>query len=301
MTNEDREMSVVVPVRLAPETAVSTLRALLDRQGLEVIAAVSREDPSALLLRQLKAQRPALEVVEAPGACSVPQLRARGIRRARGRLVAITEDHCSFSEFWPAALAPSLADPKVGAAGGPVINGRRGGPVEWAIYFSRYAAAMPPSSRGAAKSLTGCNACYRRELLESLQDVYTDGFWEHEVHQELLARGMQLWLEPDASVAHGKRYGLVGYGTLRFQHGRCFAARRFPTLAFWALQARILLSPLTPLLLLARAGWAVFSKRKRRWEFLACSPLLLLLHAVWMVGELSGYLFGPGGSCSQTD
>ncbi len=294
-------MSVVVPVRLAPETAVSTLHALLDRQGLEVIAAVSTEDPSALLLRQLKAQRPALEVVEVPGACSVPQLRARGVRRARGRLVAITEDHCSFSEFWPAALAPSLADPKVGAAGGPVINGRRGGLVEWAIYFSRYAAAMPPASRGTAKSLTGCNACYRRELLQSLQDVYRDGFWEHEVHQELLARGMQLWLEPDASVAHGKRYGLVRYCALRFQHGRCFAARRFPILAFWALQARILLSPLAPLLLFARAGGAVFSKRKRRWEFLACSPLLLLLYAVWVVGELSGYLFGPGGSCSRTD
>ena len=299
--SEDREMSVVIPVRLAPETAVSTLHALLDRQGLEVIAVVSTEDPSALLLHQLKTQRPALEVVEVPGACSVPQLRAQGIRRARGRLVAITEDHCSFSESWPAALAPSLDNPKIGAAGGPVINGRRGGIVEWAIYFSRYATAMPPASRGAVNSLTGCNACYRRELLESLQDIYRDGFWEHEVHQELLTKGMQLWLEPDASVAHGKRYGLIRYCTLRFQHGRCFAARRFPTLEFWALQARILLSPLTPLLLLYRAGRAVFSKRKRRWEFLACSPLLLLLYAVWVVGELSGYLFGPGGSCSQTD
>ena len=299
--SENREMSVVVPVRLAPETVVSTLHALLDRQGLEVIAVVSTEDPSALLLHQLKTQRPALEVVEVPGACSVPQLRAQGIRRARGRLVAITEDHCSFSESWPAALAPSLDNPKIGAAGGPVVNGIRVGIVDWAIYFSRYAAAMPPASRGAVNSLTGCNACYRRELLESLQDIYRDGFWEHEVHQELLARGMQLWLEPDASIAHGKSYGLVRYCALRFQHGRCFAARRFPTLEFWALQARILLFPLTPLLLLCRAGRAVFSKRKRRWEFLACSPLLLLLHAVWVVGELSGYLLGPGGSCSQTD
>ena len=174
--SEDREMSVVVPVRLAPETAVSTLHALLARQGLEVIAVVSTGDPSALLLHQLKTQRPALEVVEVPGACSVPQLRAQGIRRARGRLVAITEDHCSFSESWPAALAPSLDNPKIGAAGGPVINGRRGGIVEWAIYFSRYATAMPPASRGVVNSLTGCNACYRRQLLESLQDIYRDGF-----------------------------------------------------------------------------------------------------------------------------
>ena len=109
---EDGEMSVVVPVRLAPETAVSTLRALLARQGLEVIAVVSTEDPSALLLHQLKAQSPGLEVVEVPGACSVPQLRARGIRRARGRLVAITEDHCSFSESWPAATRPLTRQPK---------------------------------------------------------------------------------------------------------------------------------------------------------------------------------------------
>ena len=85
--SENREMSVVVPVRLAPETVVSTLHALLDRQGLDVIAVVSTEDPSALLLRQLKTQRPALEVVGVPGICSVPQLRAQGIRRANLRIV----------------------------------------------------------------------------------------------------------------------------------------------------------------------------------------------------------------------
>ena len=104
-------MSVVVPVRRAPDTIVSTMTELLERQGLEIIAVVSKDDPTSLLLRQLWAENPAFVLVEVNGDWSVPQLRARGVRQATGRLVAITEDHCSFSESWPAALAPPAGRP----------------------------------------------------------------------------------------------------------------------------------------------------------------------------------------------
>ena len=49
------EMSVVVPVRRAPRTAVNTITELLKRSwkdGLEVIAVVSTSDPTSLLLRR---------------------------------------------------------------------------------------------------------------------------------------------------------------------------------------------------------------------------------------------------------
>ena len=84
------EMSVVVPVRRAPRTAVETITDLLKRDGLEVIAVVSTSDPTSLLLRPLRERFPHFVIAEVGGEWSVPQLRARGIRQARGRLIAIT-------------------------------------------------------------------------------------------------------------------------------------------------------------------------------------------------------------------
>ncbi len=294
-------MSVVVPVRRAPDTIVSTMAELLERQGLEIIAVVSKDDPTCLLLQQLRAKHAELVLVEVNGDWSVPQLRARGVRQARGRLVAITEDHCSFSESWPAALAPALDDPTIAAVGGPVVNARRNSILDWAIFFSRYAGAMPPVARGPARTLAGNNSCYRRELIEAHVPLLLDGFWEHEFHEELLRQGLKLWLEPDARVSHGKRYRLAAYCSLRFSHGDCFAGRQREKLSFWALLRRILLSPLVPLLLSLRTARAVVWKGTHVREWLLAAPLLFLFHAMWALGELTGYVLGPGESCSHTD
>lgn len=294
-------MSVVVPVRRAPQTITRTMAELLDRNGLEVIAVVSRDDPTCLLLRQLKAQHPELVLVQVSGLWSVPQLRARGIRQARGRLVAITEDHCSFSESWPAALAPPLDDPQVGAAGGPVVNGRRGSPLDWAVFLSRYARFAPPAVRGPTEALPGNSVCYRREVLESFLPELLDGFYEHEFHRQLLQRGMKLWLEPDARVAHQKPYRFLSYCALRLWHGRCFAGIGRRRMSFWRLQGRILVSPLVPFVLSLRTARTVWAKGAFLREWLLAAPILFVFHLMWAVGELSGYVFGPGEACSCTD
>ena len=65
-------MSEVVPVRRAPDTIVSTMTELLERQGLEIIAVVSKDDPTCLLLQQLRAKHAELVLVEVNGDWSVP-------------------------------------------------------------------------------------------------------------------------------------------------------------------------------------------------------------------------------------
>lgn len=295
------EFSVVVPVRRAVTTAEDTLLRLLDRDGLEVIAAVSRDDPTAPLLRELRNRRPSLVLLEIPGDHSVPQLRAHGIRAARGRFVAITEDHCELSAGWPQTFAAALADPKVGAAGGGVGNGRRNSVTDWAIYFSRYATLMPPLPRGPAQALPGNNTCYRRELLESLRELYEDGFWEHEFHQHLRRQGLRLMQEPDAVVRHRKPYRFGAYLSLRFQHGRCFGGMIRKASGFRHAATRVLFSPLTPLLMAARSARAVTAKKAYNREYCLALPLLLLCYASWTAGEAAGCLFGPGQACSQTD
>lgn len=298
---QDPRISVVVPVRQAVETAENTLSRLLDRSGLEVIAVVSSQDPSAPLLRDLKRRRPELVLLEIEGVRSVPQLRAHGIRAARGRFVAITEDHCDFSPQWPHSLAAALEDPGVGAAGGAVANGRRGSLADWAIYFSRYASLLPPIPRGPAAALPGNNACYRRELLESNRSLYENGFWEHEFHQHLLRQGLRLFQEPDAVVTHRKPYRFGPYCALRFRHGRCFGGMIREGRSLGAVAARVLISPLTPFLLALRSARAVAAKRAHRREYYLALPLLLICYAAWTAGEVVGYLGGPGAACLQTD
>jgi glycosyltransferase involved in cell wall biosynthesis len=299
--DDSPEFSIVIPVRRAVDTAEYTLRRLLDRDGLEIIAVVASEDPTAAPLRELQRLCPRLVLLEIPGSLSVPQLRAHGIRAARGRFVAITEDHCELSPGWPQTLAAALDDPQAGAAGGAVSNGRRDSLADWAIYFSRYATLMPPLPRGPAQALPGNNACYRRELLQSLQPLYANGFWEHEFHQRLRRQGWKLLQVPDAVATHRKPYRFGAYLALRFRHGRCFGGMIRVAGGFRDAAARVAFSPLTPFLLTLRSARAVAAKQVHRGEFCLALPLLLLCYAAWTAGEVAGCLFGPGQACSQTD
>ena len=295
MTAPALEISIVVPVRDAADTISQTIRALLaECRGLEaeVIAVVSSADPSLEILRGSAGVR----VIEMEGARSVPQLRAEGVRAAGGRLVAITEDHCLFSPGWVRGLIAAHNSRDAAAVGGPVENGRTGGALDWAIYFSRYAGSMPPLARGPAGALAGNNACYKRQVLDAHASLYTHGFWENDFNRELVARGHVLWLEPDLVVTHNKPYRFGPYLALRYRHARCFGGMIGAGRAW-----RILLSPLIPALLMIRSARAVFGKKRCRREFLLALPALLLCYLVWFWGELAGYVFGPGDTCSQTD
>ena len=189
----------------------------------------------------------------------------------------------------------------MGAAGGAVANGRRSSLADWAIYFSRYASLLPPVRRGPAAALPGNNACYRRELLESHRCLYENGFWEHEFHQHLLGQGLRLFQDPDAVVTHRKPYRFGAYCALRFRHGRCFGGMIREGGSLGAVAARVLVSPLTPFLLVLRSARAVAAKRTYRGEYCLALPLLLVCYAAWTAGEVAGYLGGPAEACSQTD
>jgi len=288
------EISIVLPVRHARETIERTLEALLEQcrgRSTELLAVVGAEDATGEALRG----RSGVRVLTLPGNWSVPQLRGEGVRAARGRFIVITEDHCQYSPGWLDTMIEIHGQREVAAVGGPVENGRTGGVLDWAIYFSRYLGSMPPVGLGAVRTLPGNNACYRREALEQFAAGSQDGFWEHEVNQELAASGYVLWQDPRLLVTHHKPYRFLPYLGLRYRHARCFGAReggRF---------GRVLAAPLVPALLALRAVRTIRSKRRRAREFWLAFPALLLCYLIWFWGELVGRLAGPGGACSQTD
>jgi len=60
---------------------------------------------------------------------------------------------------------------------------------------------------------------------------------------------------------------------------------------------RIATAPGLPVLFCARIVRVVLPKRRYRREFILAFPVIMLATITWALGELVGYLGGPGRSC----
>jgi hypothetical protein len=286
-------VSVVIPVRLAQATIESTLEAAIAQArdlGGEVIAAVWRGDSSFEIVKSVAArEEDVLRIVVADQRCGVPQLRRDGVCAARASWVVITEDHCLFPSGWLAGLLASEGDVR----GGGVSNGRFSY-AGWAQYFTRYSAFLPPVPKGMTRRLPGTGACYSRQLLNS--PSLADGFWEAEFNGELLGRGVRFFMDPALTVAQRQQRGWLEFAALRFRHGRCYGGRRGGSKLGLLLRA-----PLILVILMWRAIREELHQRYHLGWFVLTLPLLICYFLAWSLGEATGYMFGPGGSCRSTD
>ena len=286
-------VSIVVPVRRAEATIQATLADLLGQdccEPFEVVAVVSPNDPAVAALALIK--NPHLRVIIASTPCGVPQLRRDGVRSCHAPFVAITEDHCRLPAGWIRGLMAAMEAHGADIGGGPVGNGRRS-VTGWAQYFTRYSAFMPPVAEGFTGSLPGNNACYRREILTTHSELLREGFWEAEFNHAVALAGCKMWMAPTLEISQRQQRGPLEFIPLRFRHGRCYGARRA--------EKNWLVAPLIPLILFLRGARAVFGKRRDRIRYLSVSPLVFVYLLSWAAGEITGYLFGAGPSCLETD
>jgi len=229
---------------------------------------------------------------------TVPRLRSAGIAAARGEIVALAEDHCSFDRNWCATLKKAHELP-YSVIGGSVENSARQRALDWAVYFSDYGRYMLPNQPGEAPFLSGNNVSYKRAALEEVQEQYHDGFFETSVHAELLRRGYRLYLAPAAIVYHNKTYAFGDAFAKCYHLARAFAGRRMfraGTLKRLTYGAGSLL---LPLLLPARIVVRTLRKKRRAKELCLALPFLVVLMAGWAFGEFCGYLLGEGLSAAK--
>lgn len=295
-----KRAAVILPVRQASQTLLPTLQSLWPqcrRQGADLIVCVNQDDPSA----RLALSHPNLytRLILDPQRSSVPQLRALGAKEARAEYIIITEDHCRFEDNWLGQLLAAADASGADVTGGGVANGRRGY-AGWAQYFTRYASFAPPQSSGWTRSLPGNNACYRRAILEGNQEHLRDGFWEAELNAIIGSRN-PFWRESGLDVIQCQVRGVFEYFALRFQHGRCYGARRWAEATGAERQRLALRSPMVPGVLFFRSARAVLVKPGLRWRFALVAPLLFGYQFAWSMGEWTGYLLGAGRSCDLTD
>ena len=277
------------------QPTLDSIDSLAERDRIEVIVV---ETLGGATREHLQGRDRPVVVVDSPRQ-AIPRLRYQGVTRARGRLVAILEDHARVRPGWASALIEAHEGPW-GAVGGPVENGREG-LVNWAVYFCEYAPYMSPIPEGETTDLPGNNIAYKRPYLLRHARVLDDGKWESWINDRLRADGVAIAASNAMVVSHIKSFRLGYFLTQRFHFARSYAGMRRVDQSWSKRLVYGVGSLALPILLSARVARTVLGKRRHRGRFAVASPLVALFLTVGAVGEMVGYLIGPGGSLDQVE
>lgn len=226
------------------------------------------------------------------------ELRARGLALARGRVVALIEDHGIVAPDWSTRLLEAHAG-SCAALGGAIENGIDR-PLNWAVYFCDFLRYQNPLKEGETAFVSDANVAYKRTALESIRPIWQEIFHEASVTAALRSRGQRLSLAP-AAVLHQHRQRLRVSSALRerFVWGRSYAATRarlahLSQRVFWAVFA-----PLLPFLMMARMTLMAWKKRRTMTAFLKALPLTSALAVSWSCGEWIGYVTGRASAAGS--
>lgn len=234
-----------------------------------------------------KAAFPQIELLCEPAGTLVPELWARGIAEARGKVVALTIGQCVVGDGWAAELLSEIRDGAAGVGGAFQLD-KRARATDRAIFLLRYSAflaALTPAAR-EVRDIAGDNAAYRRDLLEAHAESWRHGFWEIDFHRRLNPKDGPLRLVPGAIATFRAHARLRSYCRQRLDHGRHFGAWRVTEAGEHALRI-IAAAPLVPFVLLSRIGRRAL-RGAATFTFLTALPLLFMLAVAWAVGELLG-------------
>lgn len=247
-------------------------------------------------VRGLEARFPHVEFVALPGRHHPAVLRAAGVARASGTIVAILEDHCIPAADWCAAVLAAHDAPSA-AAGGAIEKGFPPGrdddtAVNWALYLADYSRYSLPLASGPAGGASDCNVSYKREALTRVASSWADEFHENVVHSALLAIGETVVCDPRVVVHEQRSLALAAALHDRFSFGRVFGATRAAGLPAHRRASMALAAPLIPALSLLRVARLVAARRRFVAPFIRSFPALVILTSAWAAGEMCGYVTG---------
>ena len=293
------ELSVVIASVNGWEVLGPTLRALDAQPGRDRIEIVVVDAVGGATRDQVEAHRPGVVLIDAGGRLPIPRLRHLGVRRARGPIIAIVEDHGEVDPHWAEALLKAHEGPW-GAVGGVVENGCQG-LVNWAVFFCEYTPYMGPVAEGPADDLPGNNIAYKRPHLLRHAHLLDEGKWESWINDRLRVDGVPLASTNAAVIRHIKPFRLGYFLAQRFHFARSYAGMRrgdqsWPKRLVYGAGSLAL-----PALLLSRVTRSALRKRRNLAIFAACLPLIALFLTMGAIGEMVGYLLGAGTSLEKVE
>lgn len=293
-------VSVVIASVNGLPVLTACLEALSSQEGSVPFEILVADRCGAATRGELRRRYPQVSVLPAAASTPIPSLRAMAVAAARGRLVAVLEDHCNVDRRWLTVIERAYADGHR-VFGGSVANGAAERTLDWAAFFCEYARFMPPLARGPADVITGNNAVYERELLGGILAGAGQGLWEPFLHDRLRKAGVSLWCEPELLVSHCKRFGFREFLFQRHHYSRSFAGMRLAGASAWKRALYAAATAALPPLLFLRMLREV-AGRPRYWPpFARALPLLSVFLLVWAFGEAVGALIGPGRSLEKVE
>lgn len=238
-------ISVVVPTYRRWDRLQLTLAALEDqrmpKQDFEVIVSDDGSGDGTVERLNAYAAKTKLNMVAITGPNGGPAMaRNRGMAKARGEWVAMTDDDCVPEQDWLVKHAEFIREhPEYGAFGGQVVRYKD-------TVISRYVdwteSMLPPlDNDGGRQYLVTANALFRRDLLVRLGGFNETYRWpggeDSDLSFRAIAMGTVLGYNPEGIVRHMHRESVrgtdrmfwhhgLGYGTLLVQQGK-------PLEAFW--------------------------------------------------------------------
>ena len=218
-------------------------------------------------------------------------IRARGLKAATGRIVALLEDHEIAAPGWARAVVTAHEGGEAGIGG--AVENMADNALNWAVYFCDFCRYQNPVPVGPTDFASDANTSYKREDLFSIQPVWDESFREVVVNGAFRAAGKSVVLNP-AIVAHQNRRNLTFWQALkeRFVWGRSFAATRNRSLSGAKRAVYALASPVLPFLLFFRFFRITKARGQNMGALLRSSPMIILLLLTWSVGEATGYVSG---------
>lgn len=218
------------------------------------------------------------------------ELRAWGIRMARGRIIGFLEDHEVPDPHWCSRMVAAHTE-DVAAVGGAIENAIDR-PLNWAVYFCDFGRYQKPLPRVESHSASDANVSYKRSALEKVKPVWRETYYEPAVNGAV-ARVGKLVLSPDAVVYQRRPLAFTGALAERFVWGRSYGVNRRKRGEGPHPLLYLLCAPLIPVVILSRMAAQVFEKRRAVGAFLKALPLTAVLVASWCAGEMIGYWTTP--------
>ena len=308
-TSPEPTVSVVIPTRDRRDALRRCLESLAAQThpSFEVVLVDDfSSDGTPEFLRQFGGEHPGLKLrsLRTETNIGANQSRNRGIRAARGELVAFTDSDCVAKPDWLERLAGPFSDPHLAAVTGLVEL-----PLPSNVFELTYRGSNRVVDKGYVTRLVAGNMCIRRRLLleHPLDEDLKYGCDEEGLYLRLRAAGYQQRLVPDAIVRHEHHF--TGRSLLR--HARIGGAGAAWLVYKYHLPPRLDLLPfmltyltlplalvdsrlaLIPAFFFAGAMAAIayndlFRKRKTIGETLLSFPVLLAYYHVRLVGYV-GY------------
>ncbi len=285
---EPPSLVVVVASQNAVGTVASCLEALEAQRaaGVTRIVVVDNSvDGTAELVRR---RFPGVILIEQSGQALVPQLWGVGVLGCQEDIVALTTAEMRPAEQWARELLQAYARGQWAGVGGSILPSPGLSAKHQAVYWLRYSRHVRQPAASPVRDIAADNGSYRRASLTPYEDfIRREGYWEHEINQQLSRHGERLYFIPSALMYYLGGTRLADFAAQRLAHGRRFGLQRQagrPRLWRWLMVAAW---PLATSAFLARI--VANALRAGGGRSLARSlPVLVYLLGCWSVGELQG-------------